>query len=205
MKRAQLIGITIAGGAGLLAFILMRSIVSGPSAPTQIAVPVNATEVLVARRDIPLGEVTKDTDFRWQTWPADAVTPSFITQADGDEGMKLGHRRDRAFAPARGRAGNPPEADQARAGRRACRNPAERHARHLDAHQRRNVGRPADPSERSRRRHSYAPRTRAKPARTTSSATPCSSTSVSSPLARRSAPRKAVSPQRAPPTRRRSS
>src|SRR4029077_6593997 len=38
VKRAQLIGITIAGGAGLLAFILMRSIVSGPSAPTQIAV-----------------------------------------------------------------------------------------------------------------------------------------------------------------------
>ena len=51
--------------------------------------PVNATEVLVARRDIQLGEVTKETDFRWQTWPADAVTPSFITQADGDEGMKL--------------------------------------------------------------------------------------------------------------------
>ena len=89
MKRAQLIGITIAGGAGLLAFILMRSIVSGPSAPTQVAVPVNATEVLVARRDIPLGEITKDTDFRWQTWPADAVTPSFITQAEGDEGMKM--------------------------------------------------------------------------------------------------------------------
>lgn len=88
MKRAQLIGITIAGGAGLLAFILMRSIVSGPSAPTQIAVPVNATEVLVARRNIGLGETTKDTDFRWQTWPADAVTPSFITQSDG-EGMKL--------------------------------------------------------------------------------------------------------------------
>ena len=89
MKRAQLIGITIAGGAGLLAFILMRSIVSGPAAPTQVAVPVNATEVLVARRDIQLGEITKDSDFRWQTWPADAVTPSFITQANGDEGMKL--------------------------------------------------------------------------------------------------------------------
>ena len=57
MKRAQLIGISIAGGAGLLAFILMRSIVSGPSAPTQIAVPVNATEVLVARRDDRLGEI----------------------------------------------------------------------------------------------------------------------------------------------------
>lgn len=89
MKRAQLIGIAIAGGAGLLAFILMRSIVSGPSAPSQVAVPVNATEVLVARRNIPLGEVTKPADFRWQTWPADAVTPSFITQSSGDDGMKL--------------------------------------------------------------------------------------------------------------------
>jgi pilus assembly protein CpaB len=89
VKRGRLIGIAIAGGAGLLAFLLMQSIVSGPSAPTQVAVPVNATEVLVARRDIPLGEITKDTDFRWQTWPAEAVTPSFITQADADEGMKF--------------------------------------------------------------------------------------------------------------------
>ncbi len=80
MKRAQLIGISIAGGAGLLAFVLMRSFVSGPSAPTQVAVPVDATEVLVARKDISLGEITKDNDFRWQTWPADAVTPTFITK-----------------------------------------------------------------------------------------------------------------------------
>ncbi|HWK32852.1 MAG TPA: Flp pilus assembly protein CpaB, partial [Hyphomicrobium sp.] len=85
MKRAQLIGVTIAGGAGLLAFVLMRSIVSTPAAPTQIAVPVNATEVLVARRNIPVGEITKRADFRWQTWPADAVTPSFVTKNDGDE------------------------------------------------------------------------------------------------------------------------
>ena len=54
MKRAQLIGITIAGGAGLAAFLLMRSITSGPSEPTQIGVPVNATEVLVAARDLSL-------------------------------------------------------------------------------------------------------------------------------------------------------
>lgn len=88
MKRAQLIGIMIAGGAGLLAFILMRSIVSGPSEPTMVAVPVNATEVLVARKDISLGELTKATDFRWQTWPADAVTPSFISKKDGEAGLR---------------------------------------------------------------------------------------------------------------------
>jgi pilus assembly protein CpaB len=89
VKRAQLIGIAIAGGAGLLAFVLMRSIVSGPTAPTQIAVPVDSTEVLVARRNIQLGDVTKPTDFRWQTWPTEAVTPQFITQAGGEEAMKL--------------------------------------------------------------------------------------------------------------------
>jgi pilus assembly protein CpaB len=83
MKRAQLIGISIAGAAGLLAFMLMRSILSGPSKPTQVAVPVDATEVLVARRDIPLGQITKDNDFRWQTWPSDAVTPAFITNRQG--------------------------------------------------------------------------------------------------------------------------
>jgi pilus assembly protein CpaB len=88
MRRAQLIGITVAAGAGLSAFLLMRSIVSGPSEPTEVAVPVNATQVLVARRDISLGEVTKDGDFRWQTWPADSVTPSFITNAQGAEGMR---------------------------------------------------------------------------------------------------------------------
>lgn len=88
MKRAQLIGISIAGGAGLLAFMLMRSIMSTPSKPTQIAVPVDSTEVLVARRNIPLGTITKDSDFRWQTWPADALTPSFITKSSGAKALK---------------------------------------------------------------------------------------------------------------------
>lgn len=88
MKRAQVVGITIAGGAGLLAFMLMRSIVSEPSAPTQVAVPVNATEVLVARKDIPLGAVTKVSDFRWQAWPADAVSKTFISKEQGAAGMR---------------------------------------------------------------------------------------------------------------------
>jgi pilus assembly protein CpaB len=89
MKRPQLIGISIAGGAGLLAFLLMRSIVSGPSAPTRVAVPVDATEVLVARTDLPLGQLTKEGDFRWHAWPADAVTPGFITKQQGAVGMRM--------------------------------------------------------------------------------------------------------------------
>jgi pilus assembly protein CpaB len=88
MKRAQFVGISVAGAAGLLAFILMRTIIGGPSQPTQVTQTVGATEVLVARRDISLGTVTKASDFRWQTWPADAVTPTFITKQDGAKGMR---------------------------------------------------------------------------------------------------------------------
>jgi pilus assembly protein CpaD len=44
MKRAQLIGITIAGGAGLAAFLLMRSITSGPSEPTSERHPILVSE-----------------------------------------------------------------------------------------------------------------------------------------------------------------
>jgi len=88
MKRAQIVGISIAAGAGLLAFMLMRSIVSTPATPTKVAVPVDATEVLVARKDIGLGDVTKENDFRWQTWPAEAVTPAFITKEQGAAAMR---------------------------------------------------------------------------------------------------------------------
>lgn len=88
MRRAQLIGIAVAGGAGLLAFVLMQSIVSGPSEPTQITQQVDATQVLVARKDIGLGDITKQSDFRWQTWPADAVTKAFITQKEGAAGLR---------------------------------------------------------------------------------------------------------------------
>jgi pilus assembly protein CpaB len=81
MKRAQVIGFSVAGAAGLLAFVLMRSMVGGPQEPTRIALPVNSTEVLVARSDIRLGQITKKSSFRWQTWPADAVGPNFITKS----------------------------------------------------------------------------------------------------------------------------
>ena len=112
MKRAQLIGITIAGGAGLAAFLLMRSITSGPSEPTQVGVPVNATEVLVAARDLSMGDITKGTDFRWQTWPANSVTPTFITKEEGNNGHDLGNGRSGPLADHAWRAHRAAEAHQ---------------------------------------------------------------------------------------------
>jgi len=96
MKRAQLIGLSIAGIAGVAAFALMKGIVNQPTTAKTVEVQVNATEVLVARTDIGLGQLANESQFRWQTWPAEAVSPSFITKAQG-----IGKMRDFSGAIAR--------------------------------------------------------------------------------------------------------
>jgi pilus assembly protein CpaB len=88
MKRAQVIGISIAGTAGVLAFVLMKGIVNKPQPQKQVAVQVNATEVLVARTDIGLGQIANESHFRWQTWPTEAVTGGYITKSAGLGGMR---------------------------------------------------------------------------------------------------------------------
>ena len=51
-----------------------------PSAVTQIASPAKPmTQVLVARRDLPVGARIASGDLGWQAWPADAVNPVYIT------------------------------------------------------------------------------------------------------------------------------
>ncbi len=88
MKKAQLIGVSIAGVAGLAAFMMMKGIVNKPAPTKEVQVQVNTTEVLVARVDIPLGEIVNDGHFRWQTWPKEAVTPNFITRTQGMEAQR---------------------------------------------------------------------------------------------------------------------
>jgi pilus assembly protein CpaB len=79
MKRAQIIGIAVAGVCGLASFFLMKSIVNKPR-EVQREVHTAAVEVLVARSDIALGTVTTDSSFRWQVWPEDAVPPGAVTR-----------------------------------------------------------------------------------------------------------------------------
>lgn len=89
MKRAQLIGIAIAGVCGLVAFFLAKNLVSKPKEIT-VAVQTNTTEVLVARAAISLGQITTESSFRWQSWPQDAVPPGSVTRSAGgsSNGMK---------------------------------------------------------------------------------------------------------------------
>jgi pilus assembly protein CpaB len=85
MKTGQLIGIAIAGVAGLGAFVLMQGIVNQPAKETTVEVKVDVTEVLVAAAAIDLGAIANDGLFRWQTWPKEAVSPSFITRSSPPE------------------------------------------------------------------------------------------------------------------------
>jgi pilus assembly protein CpaB len=79
MKKAQLIGISVAGVAGILAFVLMGSMLKPKPASVVEKQTVNSTKVLVARADLALGTVASQESFRWQEWPQDAVSPGFIT------------------------------------------------------------------------------------------------------------------------------
>ncbi len=85
MKRGQLIGIAIAGVCGLGAFMLAKNIVSKPR-EIRVEKQAHATEVLVARANIGLGQITTDSSFRWQAWPADAVPPGSVSREHGAGG-----------------------------------------------------------------------------------------------------------------------
>jgi pilus assembly protein CpaB len=87
MKRAQMVGMAVAGVCGLASFFLMKSIVNKPR-EVQREVHTAASEVLVARSDIPLGTVTTDGSFRWQVWPEDAVPSGAVTRRDGSNAAK---------------------------------------------------------------------------------------------------------------------
>jgi len=87
MKRAQLIGLSIAGVSALLAFVMVKGVLNKPKEEKRVEVKVNSVQVLVAGADIGLGQVTNEGSFRWQEWPANAAT-GFITDKSNREAMR---------------------------------------------------------------------------------------------------------------------
>ena len=86
MKRAQLIGFSVALIAAIGAYFFANSMLAPPPAPTVVETQVNTTEVLVAGSDISVGQIVNEANLRWIAWPADAVNPSFITKQSGGLG-----------------------------------------------------------------------------------------------------------------------
>jgi pilus assembly protein CpaB len=78
MKRPQLLGVAIAGVCGLAAFFGVMSLVNRKPTVVREEVQTNTTQVLVAKTDIALGQITAAENFRWQDWPQGAISPQYI-------------------------------------------------------------------------------------------------------------------------------
>lgn len=79
----RIVILIIALGAGTLAGWLALSL-KPSAAVTTVEAPkpqIRMIEILVAATELPLGQALNEKALRWQSWPADAVNPGFITRA----------------------------------------------------------------------------------------------------------------------------
>ncbi len=88
MRRAQLLGVAIAGVCGLGAFFGVMSLINKPTRVVREEVSTNTTQVLVAKTEIPLGTITGPDSFRWQDWPQEAVTAGYVQRKGRPNAIK---------------------------------------------------------------------------------------------------------------------
>lgn len=91
MKKAQLIGIAIAGVCGVGAFVMAKKMMPPPRAAGPAIEQKQAlASVLVAREKLGLGQIAKEADFRWQDWPdgPGQIPPGFIVRRGAGNPIK---------------------------------------------------------------------------------------------------------------------
>lgn len=85
MKRAQVIGISVALVAAAGTFFFASSLIKPPPAPVVLETKVNTTEVLVAGSDIAVGQIVNEGNVRWVAWPSEAASRGYITKQGGGQ------------------------------------------------------------------------------------------------------------------------
>ena len=86
--RLAVLGIALAAGSG--AAFLMSGGDPPPPPPAPKAEqppPPPMTEVLVAAADMPMGQVLRAADLRWQPWPDAAMTAGYISRKDNAKAL----------------------------------------------------------------------------------------------------------------------
>jgi len=86
VTRIAILGVAAIAAAG--AAFLARGLLGGGTAPVEAAAPqptMPVTDVLVAASDLGVGRSLGADVVRWQSWPQDAVSPSFLTRASTPE------------------------------------------------------------------------------------------------------------------------
>jgi pilus assembly protein CpaB len=85
MSPVRLLIVLVAAVSAIgLAVVLQRALGGKSAAPVAMAAPAPTpnkpmTQVLVAKRDLPIGTRLVAADVTWQAWPSDAVNGAFIT------------------------------------------------------------------------------------------------------------------------------
>jgi len=78
----------VVGFVALTAFLFigLLSIFRAPPKPTTVVeTKIDSSEVLVARVDLGLGQFANQGQFKWQSWPTEAVSPAFISRANNGD------------------------------------------------------------------------------------------------------------------------
>lgn len=83
MKRAQILGFSVALIAAIGAFFFASSMFTPPPAPVMVETQVNTNEVLVASADISVGQIVNEANLRWVAWPKEATGRGYITKEGG--------------------------------------------------------------------------------------------------------------------------
>ncbi|MEQ1648448.1 MAG: Flp pilus assembly protein CpaB [Hyphomicrobiaceae bacterium] len=83
MRKGQIITLAIAAVCGVGAVAVMSTMVNTKPKTVEVDRTVDATEVLVARSEISLGQIVNRESFRWQTWPQGAVSAGYIQNGKG--------------------------------------------------------------------------------------------------------------------------
>jgi len=100
MRGLRVLILVCATVSAMAAMWMMRSALQSqaslPSQQQQLAAqqpaventPAPTVQVLVADREIPTGRVMGPEDLRWQSWPAESVSPNFFTEGEDVEAIE---------------------------------------------------------------------------------------------------------------------
>jgi pilus assembly protein CpaB len=85
--RFAVLGIAIVAG-GIAAFLASRSDAPPPPAAPAPVEAVNTVEILVAKKDINVGQTISAQDMEWIAWPVTAANPLYLRRADRPDAIE---------------------------------------------------------------------------------------------------------------------
>lgn len=104
MKPVRIVILAVAAVAAVGLALIVRGALSGkPTSQAEAAVPISQNvkpmaRVLVAKRDLKVGDRLTEADMDWQDWPVEAVNQAFVTDGSIDVAKPLGDAEPAADA-----------------------------------------------------------------------------------------------------------